>query len=401
MFSLLSVIALSQGGVKAPVTPVKEITAPVEVPFRTSETAIIVDAEVNGKKVALMFDTGFSGFVTCDAGINLGKADGKMTLRDFVGTFEVDTVKIKSLRLGSMDIPVAGTDASAVLRPGEDNTSSYGQHCDGIMGYAVIAQNITEINFEKKKFIFYPKNYDISTRKPDGVKTFLSKLLPTGHDSLEMLVKTEAGKSLTLALDTGNSFYATTHKDVLDRVGVMPMAKRPTYVSQSFVASGAVDSFSVRMPKMFIFGIPVENSVWDIIDLPSSSAEGDGTVGYGFLKNFNVTIDYQRRRIWFENFTGKTHEEPEAEAGMVCVWDGKIKNWVVAYVVKGGPAEKVGIKRGDLFLGFGTEDVQNIGFARMRKRFEGKDNEELKLTLSRKGELYRATVKLSPLVTVP
>jgi riboflavin synthase alpha subunit len=92
---------------------------------------------------------------------------------------------------------------------------------------------------------------------------------------------------------------------------------------------------------------------------------------------------------------------PEAEAGMICVWDGKIKNWVVAYVVKGGPAEKVGVKRGDLFMGFGNEDAGNIGFARMRKRFEGQENEELKLTLSRKGELYRTTVKLSPLVTVP
>ena len=401
MLSFLSALVLSQGGAKPPVAPVKDITAPVEVPFRTSETAIIVDAEVNGKKLSFMFDTGFSGYVTCDAGINLGKPDGKMTLRDFVGSFQVDTVKIKSLKLGSMNIPIEGMDAEAVLQPGEDSSTVYGQHVDGIMGYAVISHCITEINFEKKKFIFYPKNYDITTRKPDGVKTFLTKLLPTGHDSLEMLVKTEAGKSLVLALDTGNSFYITTHKDVLDRVGVMPLSKRPTFVSQSFVASGPVDSYSVQMPKMIVFGVPVESSVWDIIDLPSSSAEGDGTVGFGFLKNFNVTIDYQRRRVWLENFTGKTSEPPTASAGMVCVWDGKNKNWQVAYVVKGGPAEKSGIKRGDLFLGFGTEDAGNIGFARMRKRFEGPDGTELKMTLSRKGELYRTSVKLAPLVNVP
>ncbi len=401
MLSVVGAIVLSQGAAKPAVAPVKDITAPVEVPFRTSETAIIVDAEVNGKKVSLMFDTGFSGYVTCDAGINLGKPDGKMNLRDFVGSFQVDTVSIKTLKLGDMNIPVAGTDASAVLRPGEDNTLGYGQHCDGLMGYAVISQNITEINFEKKKFIFYPKNYDITTRKPDGVKTFLTKLLPTGHDSMEMLVKTEAGKSLTLALDTGNSFYATTHKDVLDRVGVMPMSKKPPYVSQAFVASGAVDTFNLRMPKMFIFGVPVESSVWSIIDLPSSSAEGDGTVGFGFLKNFNLTLDYQRRRVWFENFTGKTHDEPDSEAGMVCRWDTNGKNWVVVYVVKGGPAEKVGVKRGDLFLGFGTEDAPNIGYARMRKKFEGPEGSELKMTLSRKGELYRTSVKLAPLVNVP
>lgn len=35
----------------------------VEVPFRLGEDAIVVDAEVNGKKVSLMFDTGFGGSV--------------------------------------------------------------------------------------------------------------------------------------------------------------------------------------------------------------------------------------------------------------------------------------------------------------------------------------------------
>ncbi|MEI7577802.1 MAG: PDZ domain-containing protein [Armatimonadota bacterium] len=401
MLSFLGAIVLSQGGAKPPVLPVQEITTPVEVPFRTSDTAIIVDAEVNGKKVSLMFDTGFGGFVLCDAGINLGKPDGKMGLRDFVGSFDVDTVTIKSLKLGSMSIPVADRKAAAVLREGADNSLTYGQHCDGIMGFSVISENITEINFEKKKFIFYPKTYDISTRKPDGVKTFLSKLIPAGHSSLEMLVKTEAGKSLVLALDTGNSFYITTHKDVLDRVGVMPLSKRPTYVSQSYVASGPVDSYSVQMPKMFVFGVPVESSVWDIIDLPSSSAEGDGTVGFGFLKNFNVTIDYQRRRVWMENFTGKTTDEKLGEAGMFTAWDDKSKNWIVSFIVKGGPAEAAGIKRGDVFLGFGTEEVGNIGYLRMRKRFQGPAGSEIKLTLSRKGELYRKSLTLTPLVNLP
>ncbi len=395
--SYVAILAL-QTAAKAP----KEITTPIEVPFRTAETAIIVDATVNGKQVSLMFDTGFGGHVVCDAGINLGKPDGKMTLRDFVRSFEVDTVQIKTLKLGALDVPLTKEDdARAVMRPGEDNSTTYGQHCDGIMGFSVIAPFVTEINFEKKKFIFYPKSYDITTKKPDGVKTFLSKLLPTGNSSLEMSVKTESGKSMTLALDTGNSFYITTHKDVLDRVGVMAASKKPTFMSQSFVASGAVDSFSLKMPKVSVFGIPVEESVWDIIDLPSSSSEHDGTVGFGFLKHFNITIDYARRRVWFDNWTGQKHDDKEASAGMICVWDEKENNYRVAFVMKGGPAEKAGVKLGDKFLGFGNEDAPNIGFARMRKRFEGKDGEELNVTLSRKGELYRTKIKLVPLVNLP
>jgi hypothetical protein len=66
----------------------------VETPFRTTETAMIVDAKVNGKNLSFMIDTGFGGYVVCDSGINLGKADQKMSLKDFVGVLEVDAVKI-------------------------------------------------------------------------------------------------------------------------------------------------------------------------------------------------------------------------------------------------------------------------------------------------------------------
>src|SRR5437773_2611322 len=65
-----------------------------------------------------------------------------------------------------------------------------------------------------------------------------------------------------------------------------------------------------------IFGVPVKGSIWDVIDLPSSSVEDDGTVGYGFLKNFNIVIDFERRYVWLENFTGKVADEPKAEPGI-------------------------------------------------------------------------------------
>ncbi len=41
------------------------------------------------------------------------------------------------------------------------------------MGFAVIKNYITEINFQKKKFIFHPKTLNITKRKPDNKRTFL------------------------------------------------------------------------------------------------------------------------------------------------------------------------------------------------------------------------------------
>lgn len=399
MLTALSLMLATQA--KAPVPkPAEQAEQGItECPFKMTERAMIVDATINGKKVSLMFDTGFSAWADVDAGINIGKPDGTVNVKDFVGTFEAKTVKIKTLQLGSKSMDL-DKDAFAMMTPGGDNSASYGTHCDGLMGLSVIKNTITEINFEKGKFIFYPKSFDITKRVPDNKKTFLTKMLPAGMSSIEMLVKTDAGKSMVLALDTGNGFYATTHNEVLDRIGLWPISKKPAFMSVSYVASGPVDSWNVKIPKVTIFGVPVENSVWNIINLPPSSADSDGTVGFGFLKNFNIIIDYERRRVWLENFTGKFHEDDPAEIGMNVVWDKDRKSYVVFRVQPNGPAEKAGVKRGDSLLSVDGDEALDIGFDRMRSKLEGKPGSKVKLALSRTGSLYRVEIERVPLINV-
>ena len=82
-----------------------------------------------------------------------------------------------------------------------------------------------------------------------------------------------------MSLDTGNSFYATTHKDVLQRVGLWGEDQEAKYEKESFVASGAVKSWSALMTNLTIFGVPVKESVWDVIDRPAGTAESGSTVG--------------------------------------------------------------------------------------------------------------------------
>ena len=246
---------------------------------------------------------------------------------------------------------------------------------------------------EKKKFVFYPKGFDITTKVPDNKRTFLLKLLPIGNNSMEMEVLAPTGKKLTLALDTGNAFYATTHRDVLERVGMWTAGKAPKFMKQSGVASGTVDSWSVRLNNMTIFGVPVASSVWDIIDAPSSSAEGDGTVGFGFLKNFNIIIDYDKRRIWMENFTGQVAEEPPGEIGIFAFSDPRAKVLRVYHVSPESPAAKAGIKEGDAILTVNGEDYAGKSYREIRAALEGPKGSSVKLAVSRAGVLKRYTLE--------
>ena len=268
-----------------------------EIPFRVGDDAIIMDARVNGKKLSFMFDTGFSGAFVIGPSVNVGKPTGTMMIRDFVGEFEAETIEIKSLSIGSLTIKQEGL--SVIQMPTGGYTESYGQHVDGIMGLEPFKNHVMEINFENKKVLIHPEIYDISKMSSDPASgRYLVKMLPIGHNAIELVTKTDSGKRMILALDTGNSFYATTHKDVLERVGLWSTGRKVQFPASAMVASGPVETFYAKIKNLEIFGVPVPESTWSIIDLPSSSANSDGTVGFGFLKHFNITIDLKRRRVF-------------------------------------------------------------------------------------------------------
>lgn len=370
---------------------------PIEVPFRLAENAIIADATVNGKKVSTMFDTGFSGAFVLDNQINLGKADGTMNLRDFVGQFEATTVGIKNLAIGGVNIPTR--DMQVVQQAGASQMSfGYNTHVDGIMGIEVFKDYNLEINFQNKKFVLHPRTFDISKRVPDNKRTFLIKMLPKGANSVELPVTLPSGDQMVLALDTGNAFFATTHKDVLERVGLWKPGQKPKFMQSAQVASGAVDSWYYMMEQVSIYGVPVKNSTWSIIDLPSSSSEHDGTVGFGFLKNFNIIIDKERRRVWLENFTGKTSNDVTAEAGINIWYDSEGKRFYVARVVPGSPAQAAGVRLGDVILGVDGKELLNMGWRQVNALMEGELGSKVRLTLSRGGNVMRMEVPRAYLI---
>lgn len=378
--TLLSVALLSSAS---------QLTAPVEAPFRLGDDAIIVDVMVNGRKISCMFDTGFGGWLVVNDQINLGKATGTARLRDFVGEFEVKTVPIQSFQIGGLSL--SGPMGEIVQQPLAHMTFSYGTHTDGIMGLEPIMNYVTEINFEKQKFIFHPRSFDITKRTPDNKRTFLVKMLPRGINAIE-LTATVNGKPLYLALDTGNAFYATTHKESLERVGLWDPNRKPDFLTTAWVASGPVDSFYVRIPKCEIFGVPVEDSIWSVIDLPSSGADSDGTVGFGFLKHFNIIFDYERRYVWLENWSGKVTDPHKGHVGFR-VQHTESGDYVVFGVFKGGPAEAAGIKDGDRLRVIDGKSVTTMTPEQVEAALEGDVGSVCKVAVSRQGSLIRAEIQ--------
>lgn len=366
--------------------------ADIQIPFRETDEGIFVDVSVNDHPLTLLFDSGFSAAVIVDSEVNIGPSTGKTTLVDFVGTVEVDTVKLKSLKVGGISLD---TGTTPVMKQAM-GTTGYGLHSDGLLGLHAFQNFVTEINFEKKMFVLHPKNF-LENKKPDGVKTFLTKMLPIGSNSIVLEVKTHRDKSFVMSLDTGNSFYATTHKDVLQRVGLWGEDQEAKYAKESFVASGAVKSWSALMTNLTIFGVPVKESVWDVIDRPAGTAESDGTVGFQFLKNFNLVFDLDRRQVWFENWTGKVAPDDFGETGITAYRDPREQKIVIVAVAPESPADKAGIKEGDELLSIGDVDLTNQGFRKLRKMLSGPVGSKIRIAFSHLGGVKSVNLELQSL----
>jgi predicted aspartyl protease len=378
------------------VAPASNLQTTVEVPFRIADSAMIVDCAVNGKNVSVMFDSGFSGAFVLSSNVNVGKPTGTMMLRDFVGQFEAPTVKVDKLAFGGKNIDIS--EMQVVLQDMGDLSLSYGQHCDGIMGFEVIEPYVVEINFETQKMIFHPKEYDITQVPADGQKSFLLKMLPKGNKSIELTAEAANGQKMYLALDTGNAFYATTHKDVLERANLWAEGKKPKYVKQSWVASGPVDSWDLQFDNMKIFNVPVASSVWNIIDMPSSSADHDGTVGFGFLRHFNITIDVGRRRVRMEKFGDQVSDAPTATVGVYAVWDPGKQRMRISRVMPESPAERAGIKYGDDLLSVDGKDLGHMTFDSVQNLLDGPAGTKVAIQVSTGGNFVRYELEREVLV---
>jgi len=105
-----------------------------------------------------------------------------------------------------------------------------------------------------------------------------------------------------------------------------------------------------------------------------------GNVGYGILRQFDITFDYANAVMYFEKNANFGQPDAHDRAGM---WIERAANgFTIVDVVAGGPAARAGLKAGEVVVAVNGKRYTALPLARARAALMGAPGTRIALTLA-------------------
>lgn len=351
----------------------------VRVPVELTGGAVFVPTLVNGEPVWMILDTGATmsvlstpvaeelGLVTAGTGAGVGAG----------GLGEVGILQAESLSLGGLvfDGPtLASVDLSGYGR-------HFGREWGGILGYELFARTVVELDYAESALTIYDPDFYTPPEPMPGVVEILPLKLDTGIPAVEAELDDVRG---WFALDLGNLNYTTVYRPAVEEYGLEERYPdwRPQMVSgfggarfHRLVQVGELRLGSVSVPKPLV-----------VLSGEASGAlarsRETGNIGQDVLRRFRrVTLDYPDSRLIFEvGPDGLGEGAPPDRLGFTTA------GGVVVTVWEGSPAERAGLREGDVVLALDGVPLETLCALDLVEWSAAEPGTERVLTVLRNGE---------------
>lgn len=348
---------------------------------------IIVQARLEDFPDTLNFilDTG-SGGISLDSAVvdyyHLVRTPSERMLRGIAMMRKITYVTNKTLHLPNLDIDHLDFHVNDY----ELLTSVYGIRIDGIIGYSFFSRYIVKVDYDKNILeiwspgsIRYPRSG--ITLKPaiNGIPVFNASVTDGRSTNSRFYFDSGAGLCLLMseAFERDSSILIKGKKVLLTQAegigGKTPM--KLTTVKQI-----KIGPYKFKRVPAHIF--------IDEFNVTSYPLLG-GLIGNDLLRRFNLTINYMEKEIHLKpnSHFGDAFDYSYTGLGMYLV-NGQI---VIEDVLENSPAEKAGLKPGDVLAGINNNLEANIQTYKTMLQDVGA---KLKLLIIRNGELFVFTLKV-------
>jgi len=265
----------------------------------------------------------------------------------------------------------------------------------GIIGAALFQNFVVEIDHDDHVIRLHdPKEY----QAPPG-STSASLTFKMGIPFVDASAKTLSGSNvpITVAVDLGASHAISLNTDSHEEIEV-PEGAIETILGRGL--SGPVRGKVGRIAGLnvggyefrnVIAGFPVSNH-----QNPSGMDSRNGNLGNGVLKRFNITFDYERKRMVLE--PNKRYGEPfEFDmSGIIFQQDDERGVWIES-VLPDSAAVDTGLRPNDIILSVDGIDAAAVGYHAIREKLR-EDGTSVMILYRRGNKELKVKLKLRRLV---
>lgn len=271
----------------------------INIPFTLHDNRIFVKAVISKKAFHFILDTG--GGIVLDKDVSDSLHLPLTRQGDITGTGErpvplfralVDTINISGLQILNKD--------AMVISLKEIKNALHLDYLDGIIGYEVFQQFITEINFTGSVVTLFEKEM---FNAPDNLHVIPFRLL---NNRIPVIMASADGMEAEFIIDTGDRSNLTLFSAFADENKLRNKYTLSDTVMTGYGIGGPINAQLLIIKKVRLSGELAVNDVTSRIPTTRSGAFNrndsvKGSVGNGLLKNFNkIIFDYFNKIIYIE-----------------------------------------------------------------------------------------------------
>ena len=365
----------------------------VEIPFILNSNHLYIPVKIGGsKQLSFILDTGAGGPVletqtAKDLGLKtIGKFEGRGAGE---GTQEVNLVSLSSVSFGDLVIDNVSA-ATILLKP----LSKYeGMPVDGILGYDIFSKFVVKVDYENQKLTLY----EPSSFKYEGKGGILPITLEESHPHIK--AKVDGQYEGNFVIDTGARSSLVLSTPFVQKYNLGAKTGKKIDVFSGIGIGGKAPGKVTRVKSIEIgkFNIPAPVTTLSSSEKGAFASEKiDGNIGGGILKRFTVIFDYPNQRMILEPNNNFTYEDDFDMAGLWLTKDNDTTR--VDFVVKDSPADKAGIKEGDVVVRINGQSTKDLLLRDIREMMRAGQDKKVSLIINSGGKEKNIQLKLKRLI---
>lgn len=235
-------------------------------------------------------------------------------------------------------------------------TSVYGIRIDGVIGYTFISRYILSIDYDRKIIRVYSKGLFSYPPKSYIMRPTISNI---PYD--RYFLKDEKGVNARLYFDIGAGLSLMLSRRFVEDSGFFKKRRKPVQINVQ--GSGGKQSLAVTITQKVSIGPfsfrKVPTDIYDDDANLFSYPLLGGLIGNDLLRRFNIILDYENNIIAIRPNTHYKDLFDYSYSGMnmYMEMDGSI---VIDDIIPKGPADKSGLKNGDIVIAIDRDFSMHI-----------------------------------------